>query len=199
MMRHSFPIRLARVAALGLVVTLLGLLAWRISHPGHGRQFASELQAHKRPQAPGFALPVLWPHPDTWPRAKRRALADGTVGPDELQGHTVGINFWASWCRPCEREMPRLKAAASRHRGEVIFLGVDVQDFKGDARRFLARFDVNFVSVRDGSGTTYGDYGLTGVPQTFFLDRTGRVVAHALGEISVRELEAGVTKRRAGS
>jgi cytochrome c biogenesis protein CcmG, thiol:disulfide interchange protein DsbE len=78
------------------------------------------------------------------------------------------------------------------HRRRVVFLGLDVKDFSSDARSFLKHFNVNYVSVRDGGGGTYDDYGLTGLPETYFLDRRGRIVAHVLGEISRAALEAGV-------
>ena len=59
---------------------------------------------------------------------------------------------------------PRLAASAREHAGEVAFLGIDVEDLTSDARRFLRRYRVNYVSARDGGGSTYDDYGLTGVP-----------------------------------
>jgi cytochrome c biogenesis protein CcmG/thiol:disulfide interchange protein DsbE len=76
--------------------------------------------------------------------------------------------------------------------GRVAFLGIDVQDFTSDAHRFLRRFKVNYVSVRDGGSSTSGNYGLTGVPETYFVDRKGRIVAHVVGRISKRTLEEGL-------
>jgi cytochrome c biogenesis protein CcmG/thiol:disulfide interchange protein DsbE len=76
----------------------------------------------------------------------------------------------------------------------VLFLGVDVQDFTSDARKFLGRHHVNYPSVRDGTPSTYDKYGLTGVPETYYMDARGRLVAHSLGEVSTRELEAEVAK-----
>jgi cytochrome c biogenesis protein CcmG, thiol:disulfide interchange protein DsbE len=104
------------------------------------------------------------------------------------------VNFWASWCVPCKAEAPRLVASARAHAGEVAFLGSDVQDFESDARRFLDRYGINYVSVRDGGGSTYGAYGLTGIPETYDLDHTGRVLAHSVGEVSRDELEANIAR-----
>jgi cytochrome c biogenesis protein CcmG/thiol:disulfide interchange protein DsbE len=112
----------------------------------------------------------------------------------ELRGQPVVLNFWASWCVPCKQEAPLLAAAARERRGEVVFLGIDVQDFKSDARRFLRRFKTNYVSVRDGGGSTYAGYGLTGVPETYYLDARGRIVAHSPGEVRRSELEAGIAQ-----
>jgi cytochrome c biogenesis protein CcmG/thiol:disulfide interchange protein DsbE len=116
-----------------------------------------------------------------------------------LRGHPVVVNFWASWCIPCKKEAPLLAASARTHRGQVVFLGIDVQDFKSDARRFLRRFDTPYVSVRDGPGSTYGDYGLTGVPETYWLDARGRIVAHYAGQIDRDQLEEGIRLASGGS
>jgi len=185
-------VRLLRFAALAAVAGMLALLIWRVTSEPQGPKLVSAVKAGKNPAAPAFALPVLWDHGETWPAPLRRALADGAVTLPELRGHPVVINFWASWCGPCKEEAPLLVASARAHAGKVAFLGIDIQDFKGNARRFLRRFDTNYVSVRDGSDTTYGHYGLTGVPETYYLDARGRIVAHSQGQLSRRELEAGI-------
>ena len=74
----------------------------------------------------------------------------------------------------------------------VLFIGIDVQDFKSDARQFLRRYKANYVSVRDGGSSTYEAYGLTGLPETFHLDARGRVVAHTVGQLSREELGDGI-------
>jgi cytochrome c biogenesis protein CcmG, thiol:disulfide interchange protein DsbE len=183
-----------RLGAVALVASLLVLLIWRVATVDRGQHLVADIRANKKPLAPEFDLKVLWPHPETWPSAARTAPADGRLSLRDLRGYPVVINFWASWCIPCKGEAPRFAASASAHRGEVAFLGVDVQDFSGDARRFLARFHANYVSVRDGSPRTYSAYGLTGLPETYFLDRDGRIVAHSVGEVSRRELEQGIAK-----
>lgn len=74
----------------------------------------------------------------------------------------------------------------------MLFIGIDVQDFKSDARQFLRRYKANYVSVRDGGSSTYEAYGLTGLPETFHLDARGRVVAHTVGQLSREELGDGI-------
>jgi len=188
----------ARLAALGVVAGLLALLVWRVVDQGRGAQLVSLIREGKKPAAPAFMLPVLWDRNETWPPDARGALADGKVSPAELRGRPVVVNFWASWCIPCKGEAPLLASSARVHRGKVVFLGIDVQDFKSDARRFLRRYDTPYVSVRDGPGSTYAHYGLTGVPETYWIDARGRIVAHYAGQINGDQLEEGIREAEAG-
>ena len=110
----------------------------------------------------------------------RRLATRDTLSPIDLRGRVVVMNFWASWCDPCKSELQRLTTAAKKHRGSVIFLGVDINDFTGDARHFLDRGRVDYVSLHGGSGTSSA-YGLIGLPETYYLDARGRVVGRTAG------------------
>jgi cytochrome c biogenesis protein CcmG, thiol:disulfide interchange protein DsbE len=187
--RRKPLLRMLQVAALATVAGLLALLAWRIVDAGSGARLVSDVRAGERPLAPEFTLPVLWPRPETWPKAARAALDDGKVSPRELRGHPVVLNFWASWCAPCAAEAPRFRASARAHRGQVAFLGVDINDLASDACRFLRKYKIDYVAVRDGSASTESRYGLTGLPETYYLSADGRVVVHSPGEVSQQELE----------
>ena len=185
-------LRALRATALVFVAAMLALLIWRVATAGRGQHLVREIKADKKPPAPKFGLPVLWPHRETWPVSSRNALSDNRVSPRELRGHPIVLNFFASWCIPCRHEAPLLTTSAREHAGRVAFLGIDVQDLTSDARRFLTRYHVNYVAVHDGTGSTYDDYGLTGVPETYWIDARGRIVAHYPGEISRRRLEQGI-------
>ncbi len=185
-----------QVGAVTLVAGLLALLIWRVATEGRGRHLVSDVKAGKDPPAPAFDLPVLWAHRETWPASLGSAFADERLSPSELRGRPLVLNFFASWCIPCRHEAPLLNASARAHAGNVVFLGVDVQDLKSDARAFLKRYRVSYTAVRDGNGSTYASYGLTGVPETYWVDARGRIVAHYAGETSRPQLEQGIRESR---
>ena len=109
----------------------------------------------------------------------------------EARGRLAFVTDEASWCIPCRDEAPLLNASARAHRGKVVFLGVNVQDLSEDALKFLREFDVPYASVRDRNNKIFEDYGLTGVPETYYLDARGRIVGHVPGAVSRRTLEQG--------
>jgi cytochrome c biogenesis protein CcmG/thiol:disulfide interchange protein DsbE len=186
-------LRVAGKAGIAAVVfSGLALLTWATLTAGQGGSFVAQVSAGAEPRAPGFTLPVIWAHSETWPASLQLALHDRRISLAELRGLPVVINFWASWCGPCRHEIPLFTTAAARDRGRVAFIGVDVQDLTGDALHFLPKFHVNYVSARDGSDGIYRRYGLTGVPETFFLDRNGRTVVHVPGVVDSRMLERGL-------
>jgi len=176
-----------------LVAGLLARLVYDIVHRTPTR-LTQALAAGKKPAAPDFRLGIIWPHGETWPRSLQDAIRRGSVSAPSLRGYPAVINFWASWCGPCRREAPLLGASALARRGTVVFLGVDVHDFKSDARRFLARYRVPYVAVHAGGDGLLSAYGLVGLPDTFFVDAHGRIVAARHGQVSQRQLEAGIAR-----
>jgi cytochrome c biogenesis protein CcmG/thiol:disulfide interchange protein DsbE len=195
--RRPFVVVL-QATAIALVAGLLALLVWRIIVRDNGSQFAADVAAGKRPQAPGFTLPVIWTRTSLWPRSLH-ALDGGELSLDELRGYPVVLNFWASWCAPCRDEAPAFAAAAREYAGRVVFLGLDHQDLTSDARRFLRKYQVPYVAVRDGGDGTYQDYGLTGTPETYYLDDRGRAIAHSPGAVERDSLEQGIRAALAAS
>jgi cytochrome c biogenesis protein CcmG, thiol:disulfide interchange protein DsbE len=105
---------------------------------------------------------------------------------ERMQGKVVVLNFWASWCNPaCYDEAPVLERGwrAWQHRG-VIVVGVDIQDNVEAAQRFMRQFSLTFPNVRDLTGKVSIDYGVYGVPETFFIDRRGRIRAKHVGAVT---------------
>jgi cytochrome c biogenesis protein CcmG/thiol:disulfide interchange protein DsbE len=109
----------------------------------------------------------------------------------DLKGRVVVLNFWASWCYPaCYEEAPVLEAGWRkwRERG-VVFLGVNMQDTDAEAQRFVARFAFTFPNLSERDGRTVIDYGVYGVPETFFIDRDGRIAKKVVGGLTLPVLE----------
>lgn len=92
---------------------------------------------------------------------------------DQLNGTPVVVNVWASWCGPCIEEAPALATMARTFRGQVQFLGVDIEDQMAPAKEFIERFGWTYPSVFDASGSIRDSMGLIGQPQTVFFDAEG--------------------------
>jgi cytochrome c biogenesis protein CcmG/thiol:disulfide interchange protein DsbE len=162
----------AQALALAAVVGLLGLLVWSVVRSDGGA--AAELAAGKNPTAPPFTLD--------------RVGGGAPLSLEDLRGKAVIVNFWASWCDPCKDEAPFLQKTYERYRGKgLVVLGVDVEDFHEDARRFLARYGITYPNVRDVKKETIGKWGVTGYPETFFVDRDGRLVGERIQGPADRE------------
>src|SRR6266851_1558185 len=116
--------------------------------------------------APDFTLTVLSSRP-----APAIHLAS-------LKGKPVMINFWASWCVPCQQEAPLLQSTWQHVQSQgIIFLGIDFQDDHTEGLNFLHTYKITYLNVVDVTGSIAINYGLTGVPETFFLNRRGVVVS----------------------
>ena len=166
----------AQALSVILVAGLLALLVWKVSHQVGQKTIASELRKGKHPTVPSFSLPQL--------------SGGGTLASASLRGKVGVINFWASWCIPCREEAPLLDGASRRwaSRG-VIVLGIDHQDFAGDARSFMRRYGMTYPSLVDKGDKLYTRFGLTGVPETFCSNRAGEVVAHVPGAVTRETLD----------
>ena len=108
------------------------------------------------------------------------------VSLDGLRGKVVVLNFWASWCRPaCYEEAPVLERGwrAWKDRG-VTVVGVDIQDTLEAGQKFIRDFSLTFPNARDTSGKVSIDYGVYGVPETFFIDRRGRIRSKHVGAVT---------------
>jgi cytochrome c biogenesis protein CcmG, thiol:disulfide interchange protein DsbE len=167
----------AQALAAALVLGLLALLIWKLVND-NGGGVAQKVDHHKIVAAPNFTLTRL-------DKPGRLQLAS-------LRGKAVVLNFWASWCRPCNKEAPALQRAWREHDGRVVVLGIDVNDFSGEARKFLREHRVTYPIVHDNQNVTSPKYGLTGLPETFFVDRRGQVVGHITGQVSASELRDGI-------
>lgn len=128
-------------------------------------------------------------------------LTDGReVRLSDLRGKVVFLNFWASWCPPCRAEARALEAAWQRHRdGDVVFLGVNMQDREEAAREFLREFGITYPNGIDGGNRIAIDYGVWGIPETFFLDRDGRITYKHIGALGGGTIHAKLEEARQGT
>lgn len=112
--------------------------------------------------APGFALPSV-------------RDPEAVVALADFRGRAVVVNFFASWCGPCRRELPDFEAVAREFEDDVAFVAVNVQETRADALGILEEAGVTFPAVLDSDGEVARRYGLRGMPSTYLLDREGVV------------------------
>jgi cytochrome c biogenesis protein CcmG/thiol:disulfide interchange protein DsbE len=154
----------------GLVVcaagALIALLAFGVAQQGNDTSIDAAVAKGKRPMAPSssVALPLLG--------------SDGKATLAEYRGKVVILNVFASWCGPCKDEAPVLEQAQkelAKHNGTV--LGVTYLDNSSDSEQFVKQEHITYPVIRDVSSSFVRSFGSTGVPETFVIDRQGRIVA----------------------
>lgn len=127
------------------------------------------------------------------PAFRLATLAGDTLELDSLAGRPVILNFWASWCPPCRDEAPLLTAADANYRAMgLAVVGVVFQDSAENARAFMARYGQTYSGVLDPDGRTALDYGVFGIPETFFINRSGVVVSKQTGPLDAASLQRQV-------
>jgi cytochrome c biogenesis protein CcmG/thiol:disulfide interchange protein DsbE len=153
------------------VLAFVALLAYGLIANEPDRAIDEAIGRGEREPAPEFELPPLEGGGDE-------------VSLSDYRGRVVVLNFWASWCDPCREESPLLDRWHARleRRGGLV-LGVDVLDVADDAREFVEEFELDYPQIRDGGGGVLEDYGVIAYPETFVIDRRGRIAASRRGPV----------------
>ncbi|ATB34271.1 TlpA family protein disulfide reductase [Melittangium boletus] len=133
------------------------------------------------------------------PAFTMKALDSGQrVSLEQFKGRPVVINFWASWCGPCQGEHPVLEWGAREFGAQAQFLGVVFEDTDDNARRFLSRMGASFPQLTDPRSSMAVDYGVAGVPETYFIDTQGIIRGKHVGPIDPQTLAGWIRDLSAG-
>jgi cytochrome c biogenesis protein CcmG, thiol:disulfide interchange protein DsbE len=158
------------IAALLGVIAVVGLLAYGVSSNEPDRGIEQALARGEREPAPQVELP--------------RLDGDGRSSLADYRGKVVVLNFWASWCEPCRAESPLLQRWHRRIAGrDATVVGVDVLDVTSDARAFAQKYSLTYPMLRDRAGETIESFGVVAYPETFVIDRQGRIAATERGPV----------------
>jgi cytochrome c biogenesis protein CcmG/thiol:disulfide interchange protein DsbE len=162
-----------------LVLGVVGLLIVGLLNRDIGTSIQDALAEGERPAAPDITLPVLAAGDGVGPVGSEVSLKD-------LRGRIVVLNFWASWCGPCATEAPVLEQVAESYRPgkDVVVLGVDVEDLRGDALAFIADHKVTYPSLRDGEDKARQAFQVPALPESFIIDQEGRIALKIAGAVT---------------
>jgi cytochrome c biogenesis protein CcmG/thiol:disulfide interchange protein DsbE len=162
------------VVVVVLAAALVGLLTFGVAQRGEDRSIDAALARGERVAAPAPERP-LTVLGDA--RGSARSLAD-------FRGQVVVLNFWASWCPPCVKELPLLERTQKRLAPErATVVGVNLRDVQSDALGFVRRYGLTYPSLRDVDAELAREYGTASYPETFVIDRRGRIAAKRRGPV----------------
>jgi len=160
----------APIAIVCVLLALIALLAYGLAQNEPDRGVDEALARGERSPAPEFELPKLG--------------GGGSTSLADYRGQVVVLNFWASWCKPCREESPLLERwhRRIRDRGATV-LGVDILDVTGRAQAFVDEFGLTYPMLKDKDGEGLDKFGVVAYPETFVIDRQGRIAAVARGPV----------------
>jgi cytochrome c biogenesis protein CcmG, thiol:disulfide interchange protein DsbE len=167
------------IAVICVLVALVALLAYGLAQNEPDRGVDEALARGERKDAPALELPKLG-------GGGRASIAD-------YRGQVVVLNFWASWCKPCRDESPLLQRwhGRMRDRGGTV-LGVDMYDVTGPAQDFIDEYGLTYPMLKDKDGKGVEQFGVVAYPETFVIDRQGRIAAVQRGPVDDDFMERSV-------
>jgi len=162
---------ITKLAVLAGILVLLGIFGYAI----FGNRVFLQPSPLVGSEAPDFTLNLL--------NGEELKLSD-------LKGKVVLLNFWASWCGPCKEEALALEASWGKYKDKpVVFLGINVWDDRDSALAYLNRFGGGYLNGIDQKGEIAVDYGVAGVPETYFIDPSGKIVDKYTGPLTEESID----------
>ena len=163
------------------LVSIVALILWSMFAPESARRDTSRLV--------GGA--IVLDEPQVVDDFELEPLGGGEpVSLSDYRGKTVVLNFWASWCQPCIREIPILMQATRELGDDVVLIGMNTLDDEDEAIAMMDEFNMNYVNLNDndrGSGAVAVDFGVRGVPETYVINAEGELVAFRRGDFQTAE------------
>jgi cytochrome c biogenesis protein CcmG, thiol:disulfide interchange protein DsbE len=176
MRRALSPVPIAVVCVL---LALLALLAYGLAQNEPDRGVDEALARGEREEAPALELPKLG--------------GRGSASLADYRGQVVVLNFWASWCEPCKDESPLLQRWHRRIRdGGGTVLGVDMLDVTDRAQAFIDEYGLTYPMLKDKDGEGLERFGVVQYPETFVIDRQGRIAAVRRGPVDEDFMQTSV-------
>ena len=172
--------RLIPALAVTLVVAMLALLGWAMFAPK-----SETVSQDGRIDAPGVFVPIKG---RTAPNFDWVDFSGQNISLKDFRGKTVVLNFWASWCDSCKAEAPLLShVAPTLDSNKTVILGIDALDARADGQQFMQQYGLTFRSAFDANGSVAVDYGISGMPETFIISPSGKLVGKFFGAITKPE------------
>lgn len=114
----------------------------------------------------------------------------GTTRLSDSKGKSVLLNFWASWCIPCRDEAPALEASWKKYKDKnAVFIGVNIWDDERNARNYLTKYPAGYMNGVDKESEILLNYGVSGVPETYFIDKNGKITNKYTGPLTEEIIE----------
>ncbi len=182
--RRSLRRRALAFALVGsITLALAALLAYGLANRSTATARSGETRIGK--PAPAIHMPLY---------------DGGSITPAQYAGKPFVVNFWASWCGPCRQEAALLERLSREYAAQdALFIGVNIQDAESDARAYLSEFGITYPNGPDAGGSIAIDYGVIGIPITFFVNREGVVERRWVGAVREAQLRHWIDELAAGA
>ncbi len=168
------------------ILVILAVFGWAVYQSSRVDVRVNEQMGVIKPNrpAPGFSMPDI--------------STGRVVSLDSLKGRVIVLNFWASWCKPCQEEVQELNRFYDEVKDSVYVLGINVWDTRSKALQFMKEHDIRFPVLHSKNSPITVDYGINGVPETIVIDSSGIIRMHFKGPVTYDILKKSLEEIRGG-